>query len=165
MTPITPSSAPSRKPSRPLRFLAWLIAHPMPPQSAEKKIIQNQDIACLSAMGTRKIRPPLVGRRSKTQGQVRCSCPVWPMATHQGELTARRLVITFVPTTVGQALPFSRLAGCGGRRMLTPAPRTAPPSPSRGAGRRIRSPRRPAKGLTRGSGGQVADNHTQRRRY
>jgi hypothetical protein len=25
--------------------------------------------------------------------------PVWPMATHKGQLTARRLVITFVPTT------------------------------------------------------------------
>jgi hypothetical protein len=25
--------------------------------------------------------------------------PVWPMATHQGKLTARRLVITFVATT------------------------------------------------------------------
>jgi hypothetical protein len=24
--------------------------------------------------------------------------PVWPVATHKGELTARRLVITFVPT-------------------------------------------------------------------
>src|SRR6201999_4624241 len=32
---------------------------------------------------------------------------VWPAATHSDELTARRLVITFVPTTVDQAPPSS----------------------------------------------------------
>jgi hypothetical protein len=33
--------------------------------------------------------------------------PVWHVTTHRGVLTARRLVITFVPTTVDQARPFS----------------------------------------------------------
>jgi hypothetical protein len=38
---------------------------------------------------------------ARLKGQVRyIAHPVWPVATHQGELTARRLVITFVPTTV-----------------------------------------------------------------
>jgi hypothetical protein len=36
--------------------------------------------------------------------------PVWPMATNKGELTGRRLVITFVPTT-GWKLEDSRRAG------------------------------------------------------
>ena len=36
--------------------------------------------------------------------------PVWPMATHKDKLTARRLVITFVPTT-GWKLEDSRRAG------------------------------------------------------
>jgi len=38
--------------------------------------------------------------------------PVWPVTTHQGELTARRLVITFVPTT-GRKLGGLPSGGCG----------------------------------------------------
>ena len=35
---------------------------------------------------------------ARPKGRSDVPCPVWPVATHQGELTARRLVITFVPT-------------------------------------------------------------------
>jgi hypothetical protein len=43
--PMRPSRNPSTNPSPPLRFLAWLIAQLMPPQSAASRIIPNQDIA------------------------------------------------------------------------------------------------------------------------
>jgi hypothetical protein len=36
--------------------------------------------------------------------------PVWPVATHQAKLTARRLVITFVPTTGKTPMPPSSVA-------------------------------------------------------
>jgi hypothetical protein len=41
-----------------------------------------------------------------------CCASRLAVATHQGELTARRLVITFVPTT-GWKLEDSRRGGCG----------------------------------------------------
>jgi hypothetical protein len=40
--------------------------------------------------------PPLPADSSHDEHVAR---PVWPVATHKGKLTARRLVITFVPTT------------------------------------------------------------------
>ena len=41
----------------------------------------------------------LVDEIAQLKGRSDVPCPAWPVATHQGELTARRLVITFVPTT------------------------------------------------------------------
>jgi hypothetical protein len=47
---------------------------------------------------------------ARLKGKSDVACPVWPVATQQDKLTARRLVITFVPTT-GWKLEDSRRAG------------------------------------------------------
>jgi hypothetical protein len=44
-------------------------------------------------------QPPCWMRQHDSRGTSDVARPVWPVATHKGELTARHLVITFVPTT------------------------------------------------------------------
>ena len=49
--------------------------------------------------------PESSGRRARewrANSRQHVARPVWPVATHRGVLTARRLVITFVPTTGGK---------------------------------------------------------------
>jgi hypothetical protein len=46
----------------------------------------------------------------------------WSVATHQGELTARRLVITFVPTTGRRYVPTAACSPGRGRGALTQQP-------------------------------------------
>src|SRR6516164_11248872 len=41
----------------------------------------------------------LLDGAARLKGTSDVPCSFWPMATHMGELTGRRLVITFVPTT------------------------------------------------------------------
>jgi hypothetical protein len=47
--------------------------------------------------------PSLLDDAARLKGTSDIARPVWPVATLAGELTARRLVITFVPTPVADA--------------------------------------------------------------
>ena len=66
----------------------------------------------------------LLDDAARLKGTSDVAHPVWPMATHKGELTATRLVITFVPTT------GMRSAG-GVRRFRCPRWSTAEDAASR----------------------------------
>jgi Adenylate and Guanylate cyclase catalytic domain len=55
----------------------------------------------------------------RLKGRSDVPCPVWPVTTDQGKLTARRLVITFVPTT-GRKLEDSRRADAVTHRARVP---------------------------------------------
>src|SRR3984957_7646211 len=53
----------------------------------------------------------LLDDAARLKGTSDVAHPVWPVATHKGKLTARRLVITFVPTT------GRKLGGCRTREL------------------------------------------------
>jgi hypothetical protein len=70
---------------------------------------------CLLAVNTprgvhRDSGPPLPADSSHDE---HVAGPVWPAATHKGKPTARRLVITFVPTTDSDQMPRRRRMGPG----------------------------------------------------
>jgi hypothetical protein len=59
----------------------------------------------------------LLDDAARLKGTSDVARPVWSVTTHQGELTARRLAITFVPMTGAAQLaafiePRIRLGGC-----------------------------------------------------
>src|SRR5271163_2225434 len=59
----------------------------------------------------RSMRPAsLLDDAARLKGTSDVAHPVWPVATQNGQLTARRLVITFVPTTGGnRSTPVGRV--------------------------------------------------------
>jgi len=65
-------------------------------------------MAAAVRVARRNMRPTsLLDDVARLKGRSDIARPVWPVAMHQGELTAGRLVITVVPTTVDQRLGSS----------------------------------------------------------
>jgi hypothetical protein len=70
---------------------------PGTPQPA-RTIAAAAAIPAAMRIARRSMRPTsLLDSAARLKGTSDVACPVWPVATLEGELTARRLVITFVP--------------------------------------------------------------------